>query len=171
MKVKEKRQLKVLLVPVCCVCLAAQSCLTLCTSRTVACQAPLSTEFSRWEYWSGRPFPSPGGLSDPGIEPGSPALQADSLLSEPPGKPLVVPTHIKLDEQTSQYSCFPPPQLSVPQSSLKKVYPQHHQVNRKQSVKVSLNNQYSFLNVTPFHLTLAFIRVLWDIRAQITYWI
>ena len=52
----------------------------------VACQAPLSMEFSRQEYWSGLPFPSPGDLSDPRIEPRSPALQADSLLSEPPGK-------------------------------------------------------------------------------------
>ena len=52
---------------------------------TVACQAPLSMEFSRQEYWSGLPFPSPGDLPNPGIEPGSPALQADSLPSEPPG--------------------------------------------------------------------------------------
>jgi len=51
-------------------------------------QAPLSTEFSRQEYWSGLPFPPPGDLSNPGMEPESPALQADSLLSEPPGKPL-----------------------------------------------------------------------------------
>ena len=45
-------------------------------------QAPLSMGFSRQDYWSGLPFPSPGGLSNPGIEPGSPASQADSLLSE-----------------------------------------------------------------------------------------
>ena len=57
------------------------------TPWTVARQAPLSGGFSRQEYWSGLPFPSPGDLLDPGIEPGSPALQADSLLSEPPGKP------------------------------------------------------------------------------------
>ena len=44
--------------------------------------------FSRQEYWSGLPFPSPGDLPDPGIKPGFPALQADSLLSEPPQKPL-----------------------------------------------------------------------------------
>ena len=50
----------------------------------VAHQAPLSMEFSRQEYWSGLPFPTPGDLLDPGIKPGSPALQADSLLSEPP---------------------------------------------------------------------------------------
>ena len=44
-------------------------------------------KFSRQEYWSKQPFPSLGDLPDPGIEPRSPALQADSLLSEPPGKP------------------------------------------------------------------------------------
>ena len=59
------------------------------TPWIVARQAILSMEFSRQEYWSGLPFPSPGDLPDPGIEPGSPALQADSLpseLSAPPGK-------------------------------------------------------------------------------------
>ena len=49
-------------------------------------QAPLSVGFSRQGYWSGLSVPSPGDLLDPGIEPGSPALQAGSLLSEPPGK-------------------------------------------------------------------------------------
>ena len=52
------------------------------TPWTVVHQAPLSMEFSRQEYWSGLPFPSPRGLPDPGIEPGCPALQADSLPSE-----------------------------------------------------------------------------------------
>ena len=56
---------------------------------TVTYQAPLSMEFSRQEYWSGLPLPSPGGLPDPGIELRSPALQADTVPSEPPGKPLV----------------------------------------------------------------------------------
>ena len=51
-------------------------------------QAPLSMGFSRQEYWSGLPFPSPGDLPDPGIEPGSPALQADSLSSEQLGPTL-----------------------------------------------------------------------------------
>ena len=55
---------------------------------TVACQAPPSMGFSRQEYWSGLPFPSPGDLPDPEIESGSPALQADqTLLSKPPGNP------------------------------------------------------------------------------------
>ena len=53
---------------------------------SVAHQAPLSMGFYRQEYWSGLPFPSPGDLPDPGIEPRSPALQADTLTSEPPGK-------------------------------------------------------------------------------------
>ena len=51
---------------------------------TVAYQAPLSMGFSRQQYWSALPFPSPGDLPDPGIEPGSPTLQADTLPSEPP---------------------------------------------------------------------------------------
>ena len=59
------------------------------TPWTVAYQAPPSMEFSRQEYWSGLPFPSPGDLPDPGIKPGSPALQADALPSEPSGKPLI----------------------------------------------------------------------------------
>ena len=59
------------------------------TPWTEAYQAPLSMGFSRQEYWSGLPFPSPEDLPNPGIEPGSPALQTDALPSEPPGK-----THI-----------------------------------------------------------------------------
>ena len=55
------------------------------TLWTVACQAPLSMGFSRQEYWSGLPFPSPGDLPNPGIELRSPALQADALTSDPPG--------------------------------------------------------------------------------------
>ena len=54
---------------------------------TGAHQAPPSMEFSRQEYWSGLPFPSPGDLPNLGIEPGSPALQADALPSEPPANP------------------------------------------------------------------------------------
>ena len=56
----------------------------------VAHQAPPSMEFSRQEYWSGLPFPSPGDLPDPGIEPGSPAFQAEALTSEPPKDTLTV---------------------------------------------------------------------------------
>ena len=60
----------------------SQSCLTLCDPKTIQ-----SMEFSRPEYWSGQPFPSPGALPSPGIEPRSLALQADSLPAELPGEP------------------------------------------------------------------------------------
>ena len=64
-----------------CVCVA-QSCLTLATPWTITCQSPPSMGFSRQEYWSGLSFPSPEDLPEPGIEPWSPALQADSLPFE-----------------------------------------------------------------------------------------
>ena len=75
--------------------LAMHACMLSCfncdqlfaTLWTVAHQTPLSMGFSRQEYWSGLPCCPPGDLPDPGIEPRSSALQADSLPSEPPGKP------------------------------------------------------------------------------------
>ena len=66
--------------------LVAQSCPTLCDLMDCSLPAPSSMEFSRQEYWSGLPLPSPEGLPDPGMEPGSPTLQADALPSEVPGK-------------------------------------------------------------------------------------
>ena len=66
------------------------------TPGTIAYQAPQPMEFSRQEYWSGLPFPSPGDLPNPGIKPRSPALQADALLSEPPGKPYYSAIRLKL---------------------------------------------------------------------------
>ena len=71
-----------------CVCQLLSHVQLFVTPGTVVCQAPLSMEFSGQEYYSGLPCPSAGDLPDPRIEPRSPALQADSLLSEPPGKPL-----------------------------------------------------------------------------------
>ena len=62
--------------------LVTKSCPALVIPWTVACQAPLSMGFSRQEYWSGLPFPSPADLPNPGIEPRSPVLQADSLPTE-----------------------------------------------------------------------------------------
>ena len=67
--------------------LFTQSCLTLCDPMNYSPAGSSIFGFPRQEYWSGLPFPSPGDLPDRGIEPGSPALQADSVLSEPPGKP------------------------------------------------------------------------------------
>ena len=73
-----------ILVPVCAKLL--QSCPTLCDPVDLAHQAPLSLGFFRQEYWSGLLFPSPRDVPDTGIKPWSPALQADSLSSEPPEK-------------------------------------------------------------------------------------
>ena len=67
--------------------LVTKSCPTFATPWTVACQAPLSMGFSRQKYWSGLPFPSPEDLPYPGVKPGSPSLQADSLLTELQGMP------------------------------------------------------------------------------------
>ena len=68
--------------------LVPQGCPTLCDAMDYNLPGSLSMEFSRQEYWSGVPFPSPGDLPDPGIESRCPALQADSLPSEPQGKPI-----------------------------------------------------------------------------------
>ena len=70
----------------------AHTCPTLCDSMTCACQAPLSMEFSRQEYWNGLPFPPPGDLPNIGINPASPATPAlvgRFFATEPPGKPKV----------------------------------------------------------------------------------
>ena len=71
-----------------CVCIIFSHVRLFLTPCTVALEAPLSMGFSRQEYWNDLPFPSPspGDLPNPEIEPGSPALQADSLPCEPPGK-------------------------------------------------------------------------------------
>ena len=73
-----------------CFCvLVAQSCLTLCDPRTAACKAPLSLGFSKQDYLSEWPLPSPGDLPSLGIEPRSPAVLVYSLPSEKPGRPLL----------------------------------------------------------------------------------
>ena len=64
-------------------------CLTLLGPHTVACQAPLSMRFPRQEDWNGLPFPSPGDLPDPGIEPTCTALASKFFTTESPGKPQV----------------------------------------------------------------------------------
>ena len=84
----------------CCVWLLSRVLLFV-TAWTVAFQAPLSMGFSRQEYWRGLPCPPPWDLSNPGIEPRSPALQVDSLPSEPPGKPQI---HTTIYEIGSMYS-------------------------------------------------------------------
>ena len=64
----------------------AKSCLTLVTPQTIACQAPLSMKFSMQEYWSGLPFPSPGNIPNPGIDPTFPALAGGFFTTEPLGE-------------------------------------------------------------------------------------
>ena len=73
-------------------CSVTQSCQLSAAPWTVAHQAPLFMGFSRQEYWSGLPFPSPGDLLEQGIEPSSLALQAESLPFESPGKPRLIKT-------------------------------------------------------------------------------
>ena len=97
------------------------------TQWTAALQAPLSMGFFRQEYWSGLPCPPPGDLPDPGIKPTSPALQADSLLSEQPGKPppqiavtvncspkSVLPFHTVLESSLFTWTCGTTEDASVP---------------------------------------------------------
>ena len=69
-----------------CMCVLVSHVQLFVTPWTIACQGPLSMGFSRQEYWSRLPFPSPGNVPKPGIEPRSPALRADSLPSEPSAK-------------------------------------------------------------------------------------
>ena len=76
-----------------CACLVTSVVSNSLTQWTIVRQAPLSMRFTRQEYWSGLPCPPPGDLPNPGIEPVSPAslaLQMDCLLTEPPGKPIIL---------------------------------------------------------------------------------
>ena len=77
-----------------------KSCPTLCDLWTVAHKAPPSMGFSRQEYCSGLPFPSAEDLPDPGIEPRSPTLRADALISAPPGKFLNTPKNEAKQKRT-----------------------------------------------------------------------
>ena len=96
-------------------------CRLFATPWTAACQAPLSMGFSRQEYWSGLPCSSSGYLSDPGIEPGPPALQANSLPSKPPGKPYIC--SVQFSSVTQSY-----PTLCDPMNRSTPGLPVHHQL-------------------------------------------
>ena len=91
------------------------------TPWTVAYQAPPSVGFSRQECWSGLPFPSSGDLPNPGIEPGSPALQADALPSAPPGKPNSLATIVCEVTQSCPTLCDPM-DCSLPDSSVHGIF-------------------------------------------------
>ena len=77
-------------------------CTILATPWTAACQAPMSIGFFRQEYWNGLPFPSPADILNPGIEPLSPALQADSLATESPWKPKALENSFHCDHTLGQ---------------------------------------------------------------------
>ena len=97
------------------------SCVQLfATPWVVVCQAPLSMEFSKQEYWSGELFPFPGDLPNPGTEPRSPALQVDSLPSEPPGKPRNWHTYTQFSSvlSLSHVWLFATPWIAAHQASL-----------------------------------------------------
>ena len=97
------------------------------TPWTVAYQASPSMGFSRQEYWSGLPFPSSGDFPDPGIELRSPALEADALTSEPPGKMVYIHLHNEISEYPSYFisrhllmvTMLKPPVFSGPQTHCK----------------------------------------------------
>ena len=89
--------------------LFAKSCPTLAIPWTVAFQAPLSRRFSRQEYWSGLPFPSPGDLPNPDIKPRLPALQADDLPTELWGKPNHFLSYSLIPRSPNPGQTSPPP--------------------------------------------------------------
>ena len=80
---------------------------------TVACQAPLTVGFLWQQYWSRLPFPSQGHLPDPGLEPGSPALQGDSLPSELPGK-----AQVRASGKTTKMQAAQATLQSLPQAEM-----------------------------------------------------
>ena len=99
-------------------CSVAQSCLTLATPQTVTHHAPLSLVFPRQEYWSRLPFPTPGDLPDPEIEPESPvahALPGGFFTTEPPGKPV---DSVAVVQSLSRVQFFSPPWNAAHQVSL-----------------------------------------------------
>ena len=144
------------------------------TLWTVAYQPPLSMGLSRQECWSGLPFPSPGGLPVPGVEPRSPALQADSLPTEPPGSYFternlsLIPNPQLLTDGSSQ--CFKPSwAFSAPQAVLGSLLettlllysdPTHPSISVHLFILYSLldsdqQGSFSFLNIqSPYSLPL-----------------
>ena len=133
------------------------------TPRTVARKPPLSMGFPRQEYWSGLPFPFPEDLPNPGIKPGSPALQVDSLPLEPPGKPIgkVLSSLVPLEpamfpSSTRQKGCAPfhqhIPQFPYTKNETKqnlfknhclnvyKVFPHHFYYLKKKSLSMCLSH-------------------------------
>ena len=124
--------------------LVAQSCLTLCNPWIVACQAPLSVGFPRQECRSGLPFPSPGDLPGPGLQPTSPALAGGLFTTEPPGKPCMtleqvisyLSAHLEAENPSCWYQSFSPLLTFLP-PWLILIRPMSLLVNRKRMVRES----------------------------------
>ena len=93
-------------------------------------------ELSKQEYWSGLPFPSPGDLPDPGIEPRSPTLEADALTSEPPGKSFIMKLHLNIFVSQNQLLQF--------RAGSKKI-PEHHF-----AIKVKFSFVFCFIFIILF---------------------
>ena len=89
-------------------CFQKLMCVFSATPWTVACQAPLPTEFPRQEYWNGLPFHSPGDLPNPGINPVTPALAGRFFTAEPPGKPKVKALFISHDHTAASTDTHTP---------------------------------------------------------------
>ena len=140
-----------------CVCAQFLSCVRLfVTQWTVTCQAPLSMEFSRQECWSGLPFPTPGYLPNPGIEPTSPALSGRFFTIEPPGKPYPFPLLIKLNVARSNIN-------NTSMSSLPK----------EESSKVLILNIMFFFPLTSSNFTCCFSSKISGVKKgnEITLWV
>ena len=126
------------------------------TPWTVAYQAPPSVGFSRQEYWSGLPFPSPGDLPNPGIEPRSPALQADALPSKPPGTLKVKQFESKETNLQIQLSCIYPESFCIESLGLSLFY----HAEEKEAVS-SYSPQHSMSHL-PVSISIAFISIIFD---------
>ena len=116
------------------------------TPWTVAHRAPPSMGFSRQEYCSGLPFPSPGDLPDPGIEPRSPALEADTLTSEPPGKPPLEAVLVGINYLVFRKELIIEGSLPIPP------YTQHHLLWMQTSLWYVCGGSFRLAH-DPFHST------------------
>ena len=150
------------------------------TPWTVAYQAPRSMGFSRQEYWSGLPFPSPGDLPNPGIEPGSPALQTDTLLSEPSKQredsngagPMVLAPQLASPPTPAPSCCHPP--CPLPAFCLWKKFNQKISLTRevrnaeaKENSQRRLNSNNVVIKHSQGSLILSFSRAIDNILSHI----
>ena len=120
-------------------------------------QGPLSIGFSRQEYWSGFPFPSPGDLPYPGIEPGSPALQTDTLPSEPPGKSFIL---CFKDKFASYSRCFLTSYFYIPVPYYERKFFFECQFQKVLQVFLELFN-FSFFSITDWGIDLDYHDIEW----------